>query len=344
MFGEGFAERLIASCCNPFVGLFVGILATSLIQSSSTTTSLVVGLVGGGILPISYAIPIIMGANIGTTITNILVSLAFVTRKEDFRRAFAGATVHDFFNLCSVIVFFPLELRFHFIQKGAFFLTKIFEGAGGLKFTSPLKIIIAPAVHGIEHLLVNIFSLSNAIAGVVMLIAAFAVLITSLIYLVKTMRSLIIAQAEVFIHKYLFRNDLTSMVLGICLTVAVQSSSVTTSLIIPLVGAGIVSLARCYPFTLGANIGTTCTALLASLATVSIVKGGVSTLGVTCAFSHFIFNICGIAVFYPLKRIPISCAQWLANLAAESKKWAIIFVLGIFFVLPLLIIMITKGR
>ena len=56
----------------------------------------------------------------------------------------------------------------------------------------------------------------------------------------------------------------TALVLGVCLTVAVQSSSVTTSLVVPLVGAGIITIHRCYPFTLGANIGTTCTALLAS--------------------------------------------------------------------------------
>lgn len=343
LFGKGFAERLISSCCNPFVGLFIGILSTSIVQSSSTTTSLVVGLVGGGILPVAYAIPIIMGANIGTTITNILVSLAFVTRREDFRRAFAGATVHDFFNLCAVIVFFPLEIRFHLIEKSAFFLTRAFEGAGGIKVTSPLKIVIDPAVHGINNLLVDILSIPKIPAGIIMVIAAFAILIVSLIYLVKTMRSLIINRAEAFIDKYLFRNDVTSMLLGMCLTAVVQSSSVTTSLIVPLVGAGIVSLRRCYPFTLGANVGTTCTAILASLATVSMVGGqGANTMGVTAAFSHLMFNICGIMVFYPLKRIPISCARWLADLAARSKRWAIIFILGIFFIIPLLVIWVVK--
>ncbi len=119
LFGKGFAEALIRGCTNPFAGLFIGVLATGLIQSSSTTTSLVVGFVGGGVLPLQFAVPLIMGANIGTTITNLLVSFGFVTRREDFRRAFAGATVHDFFNICSVIVLFPLELRFHIIQKAA---------------------------------------------------------------------------------------------------------------------------------------------------------------------------------------------------------------------------------
>ena len=342
MFGAGFAEQLISTCSNPFVGLFIGILATSIVQSSSTTTSLVVGFVGGGVLSLEYAIPIIMGANIGTTVTNILVSLTFVTRKEDFRRAFAGATVHDFFNLWSVLLFLPLELKFHFIQKGAFALTKVFEGVGGAKFTSPLKVIIDPAVHAVKYFIVELMSLSGLAAGITMFILSLVIMIITLVWLVKNMRVLIINKTEVFIHKYLFRNDLTAMILGMCLTVSVQSSSITTSLIIPLVGAGIVTLRRCYPFTLGANVGTTCTALLASLATVSVVNGRASTVGVTAAFAHLLFNLCGIAVFYPLKKLPIACARWLADIAAESKKWAFIFVLGVFFILPLVIIFITR--
>ncbi|HQV33419.1 MAG TPA: Na/Pi symporter, partial [Calditrichia bacterium] len=67
MFGKGFAETLINNTANPLVGLFIGIFATSLVQSSSTTTSIVVGLVGGGVMTVSNAIPIIMGANMGTS-------------------------------------------------------------------------------------------------------------------------------------------------------------------------------------------------------------------------------------------------------------------------------------
>jgi len=343
LFGKGFAEQLISSYSNPFVGLFTGILATSLVQSSSTTTSLVVGLVGGGALPVEYAIPIIMGANLGTTITNTLVSLAFVTRKEDFRRAFAGATVHDFFNIWTIIVFFPLELKFHFIQKSAFFLTRAFEGAGGVTFTSPFNLTINPVVQGVKSFLTKILSLHEIVAGVIMLIVAVMVVIVSLIYLVKTLHSLTVTRAGVFVDRFLFRNDFTALLLGLCLTAAVQSSSVTTSLIVPLVGAGIISVRRCYPVTLGANLGTTVTAILASLATVSMASGQtVNTAGVTAAFAHLMFNIYGIAVFYPLRRLPIFCATRMADLAAKSKKWAPIFVFVVFFVVPLVMILVAN--
>jgi sodium-dependent phosphate cotransporter len=343
VFGKGFAEQLISAYSNPFLGLFTGILATSLVQSSSTTTSIIVGLVGGGLLPVAYAIPMIMGANVGTTITNTLVSFSLVTRKKDFRRAFAAATVHDFFNLWTLVALFPLEINFHFIQKSALLLTRVFEGAGGVTFTSPLKLVIDPVTHGIQDFLTKILSVPEIAAGVIMLIVAVMVVITSLIYLIKTMQSLTIAQAENFIDRYLFRNAFTAILLGAGLTVVVQSSSITTSSIVPLVGAGIVTLRAAYPFTLGANIGTTFTAILASLATVSVVNGQViSTAGVTVAFAHLTFNIFGIALFYPLRRLPIFCANRLADLAADSKKWAIIFVLMVFFIVPLIIILVAR--
>ncbi len=343
LFGSGFAEELINSYSNPFLGLFTGILATSLIQSSSTVTSLIVGLAGGGVLPIEYAIPMIMGSNMGTTITNTLVSLAFVTRKEDFRRAFAAATVHDFFNLFTIIVLFPLEIKFHLIQKSALLLTGIFQRVGGANFTSPLKVALNPVVNGSKHFLLDTLSLSDTTAGIIILVVAAIVVIVSLLYLVRTLRSLTSSRAESYVDKYLFSNAFTAISLGVVLTVLVQSSSVTTSMVVPLVAAGVIGLNRAYPFTLGANIGTTVTAILASLATVNVDNGQTAnTVGITVAFAHLIFNIFGIAIFLPLRRVPIFFATRLADVATESKKWIFIFIIVLFYVLPLAIILLAR--
>ena len=103
--GAETASGLYEGIANPFAGLAVGILATVLVQSSSTSTSTIVSLVGqtgGTALPLKTAIPMIMGANIGTTITNTIVSLGHIRQGGAFRRAFAAATVHDFFNLILV--------------------------------------------------------------------------------------------------------------------------------------------------------------------------------------------------------------------------------------------------
>jgi len=343
LFGSDFAEQLIDSYSNPVLGLATGVLATSIIQSSSTVTSLIVGLAGGGILSLEVAIPMVMGANMGTTITNILVSLTFITRRDDFRRAFSAATVHDFFNILTLVVFFPLEIRFHFIQKFATLLTDVFKGIGGVTFTSPLKYIINPVTKGFQHLLSETFSLTDVAAGIIMAVVSVTVIILSLVYLVRLLRSVTGSQAESLVDKYLFRNTFIVISLGTILTAVVQSSSVTTSIIVPLVAAGIIGLSNAYTFTLGANIGTTVTAMLASLATVSITEGQMAnTIGVTVAFAHLTFNIFGVIIFLPLKRIPIYLATKLANLAAESKKWAFIFVISVFFILPLLTIFLIR--
>ena len=343
LFGHDFVSGLIDAYSNPVLGLATGVLATSIIQSSSTVTSLVVGLAGGGVLSIEAAIPIVMGANMGTTITNILVSLTFITRRVDFRRAFAAATVHDFFNILTIIILFPLELLFHPIQKTALFMTDIFKGIGGVTFTSPLKVVIDPVAKGYQHLLSDTLSLPDVATGIIMLITAIAVVIMALLYLVRTLRAATSSQAEESIDKYLFKNTFTSLMLGLILTAVVQSSSITTSLVVPLVAAGVISLKKAYPFTLGANIGTTITAMLASLATVAAASGGtVVTVGVTVAFAHLMFNVFGVAIFLPLSRVPIYLATRLAGIAADSKKWAFIFIVFMFFVGPLVTILLIR--
>lgn len=313
LFGKEFAEAMLKTTSNPFAGLIIGIVATSLIQSSSTTTSIVVGLVAGGVVNLENAIPIIMGANIGTTVTNTLVSIGHIGRKAEFKRAFAAGVVHDFFNICAVIVLFPLELKFHFIQKSALFLEHRFEGVGGMKMFNPLKAILNPVIDMVDGLVTNV-PYKEIILMVISIISMFA----ALAFLIKTIRSLVVDKLEIIINKYLFKNDFLGMTWGMGMTFIVQSSSVTTSLIVPLAGAGIVKLRSIFPYTMGANIGTTGTALLAALATGNPVA-------VTTAFAHLVFNIFGILIFYPLKFIPITLAEKASEYTSQSKKNLLIF-------------------
>ncbi len=314
LFGKDFAAQLLSTTSDPFLALFLGILATSLIQSSSTTTSIVVGLVAAGSVSIESAIPMVMGANIGTTVTNTLVSFGHATRRAEFKRALSAAIVHDIFNFSAVIVLFPLEIKFHFIQKTAFFLERGFEGIGGMELFNPIKFIINPAIDVMDALFGGF-----AVAPVIMVIIALTVLFLSLAQIVRISRSLVIGKIEMFMDKYLFRNGMTSLLLGILFTSVVQSSSVTTSLVVPLAGAGILTVAQIYPYTLGANIGTTVTALLASLATGNIYA-------VVVAFSHLCFNIFGIAIFYPLKVIPVTIATKIGEFGGQSKRNVIIII------------------
>ncbi|MFQ5550404.1 MAG: Na/Pi symporter, partial [Gemmatimonadales bacterium] len=139
--GQDLLDAFFQSTENPFIGLMVGILATTMAQSSSVTTSLIVGLVAApeNALPVANAVPMIMGANIGTTVTNTIVSLAHMSRRDEFGRAFAVATCHDFFNYIAVLVLLPIEMATGVLRHTAELLTRNIGGVGGLNYESPLK-------------------------------------------------------------------------------------------------------------------------------------------------------------------------------------------------------------
>ena len=322
MFSGGFVGGLIESASNPLLGLFVGILATTLVQSSSTTTSLVVALVGSGNMPIDTAIPIVMGANIGTSVTNTLVSLGHVTRGQEFARAFAASTVHDFFNILAVIVLFPLQVATNFLGTFSSQLAELFAQVGGLTFASPLKLLTGPAVKAVATLLEG--------HPWLLLLAALFVMFASLRYLVVALKSIVLGRVEAFFDQTLFANAGRAMFFGIMITVLVQSSSITTSLAVPLAGAGILTLVQIFPYTLGANIGTTITAILAALAV-----GEISA--VTVAFAHLLFNVCGIVVVWPLpaiRRIPLRLSESFAATAGNLRWIAVVYILVCFYAVP----------
>ncbi|MCK4429646.1 MAG: Na/Pi cotransporter family protein, partial [Candidatus Aenigmarchaeota archaeon] len=226
LFGTGFAQELVSFTTNPFVGLFIGILATSLVQSSSVTTSILVGLTATGALSIGGAIPIIMGANIGTSITNTIVSLGHITRKNEFRKAFEAATVHDFFNFIVILVMFPLEMIFHTLENSAVFLTQFFLGSGiGMQFSSPLSLVLNPVAHSVQVLLFN--------NGILTLGLSFAMLFLSLKYFVKIMSPLAESEFKGVLNEKIFKSPAKSFSFGLILTTIVQSSSVSTSLMVP---------------------------------------------------------------------------------------------------------------
>lgn len=343
-FGREFAENLIRTTSNPFVGLFIGILATSLVQSSSTTTSIIVGIVGSGGMAVGNAIPIIMGANIGTTVTNTLVSLGHVSRREEFKRAMGAAAVHDFFNLICVAILFPLELITRFFFRGEGFLEKsatamsaLFENVGGIKFVSPLKLATEPVVHFIQNVVQALIK-SPAATNIVVLILSFLILFFALFFIVKIMKSLVVERAEIILNNVLNRSKLAGFAAGLVFTAIVQSSSITTSLLIPMVAAGIFTVKSVFPITLGANMGTTGTAILASFATGN-------PAAITVAFVHFLFNLTGIVCIYPIKvfrRIPIKLALGLGELAARKRGYTFFGIIGVFFLLPALLIFIYR--
>lgn len=339
--GIGIARSLLESSAGPIIGLFIGILSTSVIQSSSTTTSLVVGMVAAGTFgadphaAVANAVPIIMGANIGTSITNTIVSLGHIVHKAEFQRAFAASVIHDFFNLLAVLILLPLQIWFGIISNSANALATLFIGSGSFTFHSPVKTATAPVVDWLHSLCLS-QPLMNG--EWLTLILALLLLFFSLRNLTRLIRSLVIHRLEAFFDTHIFKTWVRAMGFGVFLTVLVQSSSITTSLVVPLAGAGILQLEQIFPYTLGSNIGTTVTAILASL-----VSGTHAPLAV--AFSHLLFNIFGILIIWfipPIRQIPLRLSRGLASLAVKNRIVPFVYILSVFFLLPLTLIFLVR--
>lgn len=437
--GKG-AGDLFTIVDNPVTGLMVGIIATVLVQSSSTSTSIVVGLVGAGQVSVKYAIPIIMGANIGTSVTNTIVSMAHAGERLELERAFSGATVHDMFNMLSVAVMLPEEVILGAITgEGGilFYISKgITEGVLGdvtdVTFTSPTKFIVspltdvfvdpnkdvtkalslgAPAAQAMPAGLTgscpstmdcsNYFCVSSAMTknwkkvnedayealsecstyfpllnhgcgsdtcyleadkfytesieggtildggafsgmgdvagGIVGLIFSLIIITFFLFCLVKLLHTLVMGSAKKVIMRATNMNDYVAILVGLGITFIVQSSSVTTSTLTPLCGVGVLPVHKMLPMTLGANIGTTFTSMLAALA---VMKPD----SLQIAFVHLFFNIIGILIWFPvpfMRRIPIKAACLLGFYASYWRLVPLIYILVMFVAVPGVVLAIS---
>ncbi|XP_074129207.1 sodium-dependent phosphate transport protein 2B-like isoform X2 [Sminthopsis crassicaudata] len=414
MAGEIFRDGSVLS--NPMTGLMIGILVTAMVQSSSTSTSVVVSMVSSSLLTVKAAIPIVMGANIGTSITNTLVALMQAGNRDEFRRAFAGGTVHDFFNWLSVLVLLPLEVMTGYLYHVTSAMVKTFNIKSGENAPDLLKVLTDPLTKLIIRLdkkvineialgseaakkkslikiwckkvekvtlsnvtvpspenctspsfcwtngnttwtLMNItykqniakckhafvdVGLSDETIGLILLALSLLVLCTCLILMVKVLNSVLKGQVASVIKKtintdfpfpFAWLTGYLAILVGTGMTFIVQSSSVFTSAITPLVGIGVISLERAYPLTLGSNIGTTTTAILAALAS----PGSTLQNSLQIALCHFFFNISGILLWYPIPftRLPIRLARGLGNITANYRWFAVFYLIFCFFLIPL---------
>lgn len=330
--GQDTQESLFSAVSNPIAGLCIGILGTVLVQSSSASTSVIVGLVASGALGVDAAVPMVMGANIGTTVTNTLVSLGHVRQSNEFRRAFATATVHDFFNVLAVILLLPLELLFGVISKIALLVSEQLVGASGTEWNSPVKRWVKQPVGWLQDFWGALGADGN-VRGVLMVATGLVIILLALALITTNMRALVADRVERSVNAFLSKGGgVVALLLGLVITIAVQSSSITTSILIPLAGAGVLNIRNAYPVTLGANVGTTITALLAALA-------ASSPESLTVALAHTTFNIAAILLLYALpffRDVPVRAAEALAEVAVSRRSMAVAYVVGAFLVVPLI--------
>jgi solute carrier family 34 (sodium-dependent phosphate cotransporter) len=335
--GANFQANLMREVSHPISGLCAGLLATVLVQSSSVSTATIVGMVGAGTLPVSLAVPMIMGANIGTTVTNTLASLGSIRRASEFQRAFAAATVHDFFNLIAVAILLPLELATGVLSSLAETLSEAVHGAdfdASQPGRSPIRVAVKLPVGWAE----DTFHLGGATSPVFVAVGLLLIFV-ALALITRNMRRLVAGGVERAMNRIIGRGGgAIGILVGIGVTVAVQSSTITTSILVPLVAAGVLTLTSAYPITVGANIGTTITALIASLAVQR-------PEGLTIALVHTLFNITAVAVIFPVKQLrllPVRLAEMMAAVAVRRHTIVLVYIIGLFIILPLLGLFLIK--
>lgn len=386
------AGGLFKEDMNPIAGLMVGILCTVLLQSSSTTTSIVVTLVGAGAIPVKAAIYMIMGANIGTSVTNTIVAMGQMGDGDQLERAFAGATVHDMFNYLSVCILLPVELVTGYLYRITTAMVKNYTPQEGETWDGPLDFIIDPLSHLVikenknvikdiakgtspdcsvyypvecngtatyQHcnkegrigLISCIKDTGNCpaffqegamqnddqVSGGVVLFLGLVILCISLICLVLVLQKMLLGASKRVIYKATNVNGYLAMVIGLVITIFVQSSSVTTSVLTPFCGLGLIRLEQMYPLTLGANIGTTVTALLAAM-----VSASQDALQV--ALAHLMFNITGILIWYPvpkMRRVPIMLATHLGKFTRWWRGFPLLYLVVMFLLIPVVFLGIS---
>lgn len=343
--GSGLLDRFFEASTNPVLGLLVGMLATTLLQSSSVTSSLIVALVVAPVSPLPFesAVPMIMGANIGTTVTNTFAALGHLRDREQLRRAFETATCHDLFNLFAVALLLPLEVATGLLTRLSTALVDSLGGftAAGFEYESPLKGILSLVPAPLFGLARGIAGEGPLAAGIGSVLSA-TLIVVSLGLIVRTLRGLAAEGARDSVHRVLGRHPLLTMAVGALVTMVVQSSSVTTSLLVPLAAAGLLMLDDAFPVTLGANVGTTVTAFFAALA----ASGPNAGWGFQLAVVHLLFNVIGIALIYPvprIRRIPLAGARFLAQVAVRSRAAVVAYVIGVFYGVPALLLFLTRS-
>lgn len=321
------ADSIVSVTTNPFISLFIGLLLTAIIQSSSTSTSMIVALVSTQALTLSEAVPMVMGANVGTTFTSNIVALSFITKKREFRKAISAGTVHDIFNLLIVVILFPLELSYQFLSKLSLFFSDLVYRY--------IPFAIEEQLYDKESLIGSIASLiSNSISEQFFLfIFSFVLLFTSIRIIAQSLYTSLIGESRNKLQQYAFENRGKSFLWGSVITTAVQSSSITTSLMVPLVATGKATLKRAFPFIMGANLGTTVTALIAALFR--------SQAALDIALAHFLFNLIGVVLFLvvpALSQVPVLLSGAIGRITLIHRIYGFLYLIIMFFLIPFLLI------
>ncbi|WP_018297272.1 Na/Pi symporter [Corynebacterium lubricantis] len=317
--GQSSAQAIFDLAENPLVGLAVGLLVTAVVQSSSTTTALTVAAVATGVIGLETAIPIILGANIGTTVTPLIVSFSYAHNKEAFRIAHSTAAMHMWFNTIMVAIIFPIEAIFGVVRR---LLPAVEIQGEALRLEPFTELVQFIPLHGGWSILVGAVSL-----------------LISIRIIDSQLRHLLTPLAWIILGHSTHRSSLAGFGAGFLLTILIQASAATISAILPFATAKLSDARGYLSIILGANVGTTFLAVLTAYAT----PGDYPILASQVAFVHVAFNVVGalaVAVLRPLRKLIYKLADFSGRIAERSTLAAFTYMSFFYFVIPALVIAI----
>ncbi|WKY16790.1 hypothetical protein Q1695_001421 [Nippostrongylus brasiliensis] len=362
--GLGKAIKASPLINDPVSAVVVGMLATVVLQSATTTTNVLVSMIAADMLTVHDAIPVMIGSELGS------------------------ATLGDVFNVCCIFVILPLELATGFIEKLSWLIVDPLIAEQGISLktldllTDPVNRMILevnepelrnatidddffPPDHSFVYRCVfrngsriyncpytHIFaysSLSDTVIGWIVLLGSIVVLIFCLIGIVYLIQALLQGPSAKYVRgllsrecpgRWKFCTGYTVMLVGLIITLAIQSNNIFSSSLTPLVGSGVITLDQMYPLLLGANIGGSFSAVLAALT----ADGSRFEKTLQMAVCQVLYNIIGTFMFYliPWTRVlPIYLARRLGEVTDQYRWFIVVFILVFFVLIPAVVIFLT---
>lgn len=325
LMGKDTVREFLGSINDAITGVLAGWIGTALIQSSGAFDSIIVTFVSVGAMSISVSVAIIMGAEVGTTITTQIVSVfGYINdERKRFEMSFLVAMIHYWYNVCTLLLFFFIEMFTKVFTQIATTGSLFFSKVSGISAVPSIFNLITPWV---RFVIQYIPAWLGFIAGCILLVFS---LKNSEKYLSATFAT----EVSKNLLQSTFGSTLRSFLAGLTFTIMVPSTSVMVSILIPLVTTGIIDKSYyVLPYIIGANIGTVFDVMIAALAT-----GNPAAIGVWLV--HLSINIIGACIFLPILKPFCGFVQRINSFITYSRKRTIMFLI-LSNVIPLIILIL----
>jgi sodium-dependent phosphate cotransporter len=315
---------------HPLTAFFFSVFITVVMQASFITEFAVL-FAAASLISLPVGIALVLGGNVGTCITNTVVSFINFSEKGQFKKAFSASVVHDLFNILMVLVILPAELSTQFFSKQMLSLAHWL----GANQTEPAGNLL-PVPAALNDFFTHSPFLKTFSYSVLTLIAVLAT-VAGILLIVVNLKKLFLERMGTTLKERVFTSKLKSVGCGIGFTFLVQSSSISTSLVVPLVGNGTIKLTRAFYYLIGCNVGT---AIVTVVMTLPIIWNN-HAYGTAVALGHLIFNFYGVLLMLAIPAIATMLCLFASRIAAYIENFSRLklglILASLYYILPLVL-------